>query len=190
MQELMVDYISSLDGFGSADGWPGLWGDGWPGVPGVAGRGEHPAVRRAPRRHDLSDVRRLRRFRGGGLSRRPHRPTETRVLPDPAGAPALGQQHPGRARRRHRGPGVEAVQHRAAAHDREPEPVRVAAEGRSGRSVPGRGVPGGQRRHRARPDLRRVARRTPGTGAIAHAGRPTAAVRVHSHCPRRATRAS
>ncbi|WP_026926053.1 dihydrofolate reductase family protein [Granulicoccus phenolivorans] len=30
MQELMVDYISSLDGFGSADGWPGLWGMGGP----------------------------------------------------------------------------------------------------------------------------------------------------------------
>ncbi|HEX6336931.1 MAG TPA: dihydrofolate reductase family protein [Jiangellaceae bacterium] len=26
MQELMVDYITSLDGFGAAEGWPGLWG--------------------------------------------------------------------------------------------------------------------------------------------------------------------
>jgi dihydrofolate reductase len=26
MAELMVDYITSLDGFGSAEGWPGLWG--------------------------------------------------------------------------------------------------------------------------------------------------------------------
>jgi len=25
-QELMVDFITSLDGYGSADGWPGLWG--------------------------------------------------------------------------------------------------------------------------------------------------------------------
>jgi dihydrofolate reductase len=26
----MVDYISSLDGFGAAEGWPGLWGMGGP----------------------------------------------------------------------------------------------------------------------------------------------------------------
>src|SRR3954447_20509409 len=26
MSELMLDYITSLDGFGAAEGWPGLWG--------------------------------------------------------------------------------------------------------------------------------------------------------------------
>ncbi|MDV3223329.1 MAG: deaminase, partial [Intrasporangium sp.] len=26
----MVDYITPLDGFGAADGWPGLWGMGGP----------------------------------------------------------------------------------------------------------------------------------------------------------------
>jgi dihydrofolate reductase len=26
MAQLMVDYITSLDGFGAAEGWPGLWG--------------------------------------------------------------------------------------------------------------------------------------------------------------------
>lgn len=26
MQELLVDFITSLDGFGAAEGWPGLWG--------------------------------------------------------------------------------------------------------------------------------------------------------------------
>lgn len=30
MRELMVDYITSLDGFGAAEGWPGLWGMGGP----------------------------------------------------------------------------------------------------------------------------------------------------------------
>lgn len=30
MPELMVDVITSLDGFASADGWPGLWGMGGP----------------------------------------------------------------------------------------------------------------------------------------------------------------
>ena len=28
MAELMIDYITSLDGYGSAEGWPGLWGMG------------------------------------------------------------------------------------------------------------------------------------------------------------------
>lgn len=30
MADLMIDYITSLEGFGSADGWPGLWGMGGP----------------------------------------------------------------------------------------------------------------------------------------------------------------
>lgn len=30
MADLMIDYISSLDGFGAAEGWPGLWGMGGP----------------------------------------------------------------------------------------------------------------------------------------------------------------
>lgn len=30
MPDLMVDYITSLDGFGAAEGWPGLWGMGGP----------------------------------------------------------------------------------------------------------------------------------------------------------------
>ena len=30
MQTLMIDYIVSLDGYASADGWPGLWGMGGP----------------------------------------------------------------------------------------------------------------------------------------------------------------
>ena len=30
MAELMIDYITSLDGYGSAEHWPGLWGMGGP----------------------------------------------------------------------------------------------------------------------------------------------------------------
>ena len=30
MPELMIDVITSLDGFSSAEGWPGLWGMGGP----------------------------------------------------------------------------------------------------------------------------------------------------------------
>jgi dihydrofolate reductase len=26
MPELMIDFITSLDGYGAADGWPGFWG--------------------------------------------------------------------------------------------------------------------------------------------------------------------
>jgi dihydrofolate reductase len=30
MSELLIDFITSLDGYGAADGWPGLWGLGGP----------------------------------------------------------------------------------------------------------------------------------------------------------------
>lgn len=30
MSELLVDFITSLDGYGAAEGWPGLWGLGGP----------------------------------------------------------------------------------------------------------------------------------------------------------------
>jgi len=30
MSELLVDFITSLDGYGAAEGWPGLWGMGGP----------------------------------------------------------------------------------------------------------------------------------------------------------------
>jgi dihydrofolate reductase len=30
MADLMIDFITSLDGFGAAEGWPGLWGLGGP----------------------------------------------------------------------------------------------------------------------------------------------------------------
>lgn len=34
-QELLVDFITSLDGYGAAEGWPGFWGSRapsiWPG---------------------------------------------------------------------------------------------------------------------------------------------------------------
>lgn len=30
MAELLLDFITSLDGFGAAEGWPGLWGMGGP----------------------------------------------------------------------------------------------------------------------------------------------------------------
>jgi hypothetical protein len=26
MQKLLVDFITSLDGYGAAEGWPGFWG--------------------------------------------------------------------------------------------------------------------------------------------------------------------
>ena len=26
MRELMIDFITSLDGYGAAEGWPGFWG--------------------------------------------------------------------------------------------------------------------------------------------------------------------
>jgi hypothetical protein len=37
MQELIVDFSTSLDGYGAAEGWPGWWGLEGPGIsPGSA----------------------------------------------------------------------------------------------------------------------------------------------------------
>jgi dihydrofolate reductase len=40
MQELLVDFITSLDGYGAAEGWPGWWGLQGPEY--LAWLGEHP----------------------------------------------------------------------------------------------------------------------------------------------------
>src|SRR3954465_5645307 len=42
MRELMIDFITSLDGSASGDGWPGVWGVEGPGS--VALLGEQPPV--------------------------------------------------------------------------------------------------------------------------------------------------
>jgi dihydrofolate reductase len=45
MQSLMVDFIISLDGYGAAEGWPGLWGMGGPEYLGWLGeQEEHTAL--------------------------------------------------------------------------------------------------------------------------------------------------
>ena len=43
MQELLVDFITSLDGYASGDGWPGFWGLEGPEY--LAWLGEQPDVR-------------------------------------------------------------------------------------------------------------------------------------------------
>ncbi|MEZ4736474.1 MAG: hypothetical protein R3E79_56025 [Caldilineaceae bacterium] len=42
MQELIVDFITSLDGYGAAEGWPGWWGLEGPEY--LAWLGEQPSV--------------------------------------------------------------------------------------------------------------------------------------------------
>ncbi len=42
MRELLVDFITSLDGFASAEGWPGFWGLQGPEY--LAWLGEQPEV--------------------------------------------------------------------------------------------------------------------------------------------------
>jgi len=42
MRELMVDFVSSLDGYASGEGWPGFWGLQGPGY--LAWLGEQPEV--------------------------------------------------------------------------------------------------------------------------------------------------
>ena len=69
MQELLVDFITSLDGYGAAEGWPGWWGLEGPEY--LAWIGQQPT-----RLHDLDgsehvppDVRIRHRIQGVGLGR-------------------------------------------------------------------------------------------------------------------------
>ena len=63
MQELLVDFITSLDGYGAAEGWPGWWGLEGPEY--LAWLGEQPPRLHDPdgREHVPADVRLRRRSR-------------------------------------------------------------------------------------------------------------------------------
>ena len=60
MPELLVDFITSLDGYGAAEGWPGWWGLEGP-RPGVAERAARPKRDRPHGREHLPSHVRIRR---------------------------------------------------------------------------------------------------------------------------------
>ena len=101
MSELLVDFITSLDGYASAEGWPGFWGLQGPEY--LAWLDEQPEVTYLMGANtyrlmsgfaagDPSGHRRVHRRRGG-LRRRTHASVEGGVLRLARGAAHVGQHH-------------------------------------------------------------------------------------------------
>ena len=113
MQVLLVDFITSLDGYASGEGWPGWWGLEGPDY--LAWLAEQPEVTYLM---GANTYRLMSGFaagdmpegadggRGGGIDRRTHRRIEGRVLRVAQGTAHLGQQHarPRRTRSTRSGP--------------------------------------------------------------------------------------
>src|SRR3989442_11272923 len=88
--ELLIDFITSLDGYAAADGWPGFLGTGRPRVPRMVGRGARSGLHRPDGRDHLpSDVGICRRGRGRHRGARGH--VEGRLLDHLEGTPCLGE---------------------------------------------------------------------------------------------------
>ena len=102
MSELLVDFITSLDGYASGEGWPGFWGLQGPEY--LAWLGEQPEVTylmgantyrlmsgfaagETPAGHGRVQRRR------GGVRRRTHASVEGGVLHLSRGAAHVGQLH-------------------------------------------------------------------------------------------------
>ena len=57
MADLLVDFITSLDGYGAAEGWPGLWGMGSSEYLGWLGeQPEHTALMGATTYRQMADL--------------------------------------------------------------------------------------------------------------------------------------
>ena len=102
MSELLVDFITSLDGYASGEGWPGFWGLQGPEY--LAWLGEQPEVTYLMGANTYrlmsgfaageipSGTRRVHRRRGG-VRRRTHASVEGGVLHLARGAAHVGQLH-------------------------------------------------------------------------------------------------
>ena len=142
MQELLVDFISSLDGYGAAEGGPGFGGLQGPEY--LAWLGEQPE------RDDtiLMGANTYRLMSGFAAEAETLEADEAAAVDELARTPkvvfsstlqppvGLGQ-HPARRRGCRRGRGRdEAGRRRPDAHARQPDPVQVAPPGGPGRPFP------------------------------------------------------
>jgi len=154
MQNLMVDFIISLDGYGAAEGWPGYWGLEGPEYLGwLEEQEEHTALMGATTYRVMSGFAADMPDEFAGLTAMP-KVVFSSTLEEPlswANTELVDEDS------------VEAVRHEAGrdpatTHPRQPHSVPSAAPRWPGRSLPGGGLPGDHRRHRPGPDLRRVPR--------------------------------
>ena len=186
MPELMIDFITSLDGYGAAEGWPGFWGLEGPEYLGWLG--EEPQGRTVLMGANTYRLMSSLVAEGepgtevlAGMSKIVFSSTLTEPL-SWANTRLVG------------GDPVEAVRalkeegRRAAAHAREPHAVPLAPRCGPRRSLPRGRLPSHHRQHRSRPDLRRIPGRRPRHGRQPRVRRSAPAPRVRPQRARRATR--
>ncbi len=180
MQTLTVDFIMSLDGYGAAEGWPGWWGLEGPEYLGWLEQlpeQDHPILMGATTYRLMSELT------AGGEE-------GTEVLDDVQKyvfSSTLEEPLDWANSVLVREDAVDFVRRLKEESDR---PLRTLGsvalcrsllQGRAGRPLPRRRVPGHHRRDRRGPDLRRLPRRAarPRRGAHLRSAQPAARVRAH-----------
>jgi dihydrofolate reductase len=159
MPELLIDFITSLDGYAAADGWPGWWGLEGPEY--LAWLGEQPEAEYTI----LMGATTYRVMSGFAAAGEPgtdslahmSKVVFSTTLSEPLSwaNTQLVAQDPVEA--------VRDMKDRASkidAHDRQPHPVPHTPEGRSRRPLPGGCLSRYYRNQRPRADLRRLSRRS------------------------------
>ncbi len=168
MRELIVDFITSLDGYAAAKGWPRWWG-----LEGPEYLGWLEEQPEASLLMGANTYRLMSSFAAGatpagtdefstdeegsinGLTA-----ASKVVFSSTLEEPLSWANTTPRTRRRCRsGARDEGGRARPPEHDRQHQPMPVAAASRTRRPVPGRDVPSHHRRHRLRTHLRRLPRR-------------------------------
>ena len=156
---LTIDFITSLDGYGAADGWPGFWGlEG----PEYLGWLEEQAERPIAYLMGATTYREMAALVEEGepgtemLAGVP-KVVFSSTLTEPLAWPNTTVV---------RGDAVEAVRDEGqwwagSTHDGEPVPVSFLTGGRLGRPFPGRGLPRDHRQDGPGSHLRRLPRRRP-----------------------------
>src|SRR2546428_9243013 len=198
MQELLVDFITSLDGYGAAEGWPGWWGLEGPEY--LAWLGQQPE-----RDYTILMGANTYRLMSGFATESKTSASDEPMTDEGAAIAELARaskvvfsstlQPPlsWPNTRLISGDAVEAVaamkqDGTSPMHPRQPDPVPVAPRGRPGGPFPRGRLPRGHREHRPRPHLRRVSRCHPRDGCQPNVRRQTPAARVRPHGAHRTSR--
>ena len=170
MQELIVDFITSLDGYGAAEGWPGFWGLQGPEYLGWLGE-------QSERDYTILMGANTYRLMSGFAADAEASETDEDAATDElaraskvvfvldAAAPVVLAQYPADQWGCGRSCGSdEAGRRQPDVHAWQPYLVPVAPQGRPGGPFPGGRVPCDHRELRPRSDLRRLSRHRPRHG--------------------------
>jgi len=179
MQELLVDFITSLDGYGAAKGWPGWWGLQGPEYLGWLSQTperEYTILMGANTYRLMSGFAAQYKASATGDSPSDEETSITElanaskvVFSATLRPPVRVAQYPADQRGGGRGRASGEARRRSSdAHAWQPGLVSFAPHGRSGGPLPGRRLPRDHRKHRLRPGLRRLSRCGPRYGRQPH----------------------